>query len=663
MRNVLKKDIGMTIISKWYSVRNTKGSQDLSYEREWTTFQNYLLNSLGRTFTSSKLSNIPSTGSSRLSVDELKKRRKTDDSAGTDNDFKFLQAFLNRAGADSINTRKAGSSSAESKSKRRIDTNATLAPYIPIIFYSFHLLYEELKLDETLKMQRTLLSEFLNQLALDLKLDSYCLHYFLDNPDLVYMYGNECIVEIDVNTLHDKNCLKIKKPSIYDAINEMISKRETDIAPSLYPYIPNVNPISKRVIDLIALTATDGAVDGTYHFNSAKTREPPIAKIRNKLSEMEIRSKALQQVLAMNMSRKEISRFPPAIHYLLAEILERCRIDPPPVSDSRAFELILRPELYGNTIFDPDKETLTRRYSNFKNENSLTLRAQSAAETSANAVNDGMTYIGTKLMRLRFPKDLRIEEVRLLLASSSPVPIDIVQKVGVSDHDFIEEKEKQLLSISTRTMALPIGRGMVTLQSNTPASTENFDIPKLCLSGKEKEKGSIIEMQQIELPPNMNVWPLFHNGVAAGLQLTMDCKEIDSAWIVYNKPKTQTDGSTEHSGFLMALGLNDHLKILSSMSLYDYLVKCDEMTNLGIIIGMSAAYRGTMDTATTKLLSIHIEALLPPTALELDISQNVQIAAIMGIGLLYQGTAKRHIAEVLLQEIGRPPGPEMEVTN
>lgn len=28
--------------------------------------------------------------------------------------------------------------------------------------------------------------------------------------------------------------------------------------------------------------------------------------------------------------------------------------------------------------------------------------------------------------------------------------------------------------------------------------------------------------------------------------------------------------------------------------------------------------------------------------------------------MLYQGTAKRHIAEVLVQEIGRPPGPEME---
>lgn len=35
----------------------------------------------------------------------------------------------------------------------------------------------------------------------------------------------------------------------------------------------------------------------------------------------------------------------------------------------------------------------------------------------------------------------------------------------------------------------------------------------------------------------------------------------------------------------------------------------------------------------------------------------------MGIGLLYQGSGHRHMAEVLLREIGRPPGPEMENSN
>lgn len=271
-----------------------------------------------------------------------------------------------------------------------------------------------------------------------------------------------------------------------------------------------------------------------------------------------------------------------------------------------------------------------------------------------------MEHMTTKLFLLRFPDDLRINEVQRILSSSKPVAIDIVQSLGVSDHDFIEEQEKQLYFICTRTMALPMGRGMFTLRTCTPASTESLTIPKLCLTGKEALKGATIELQQIEVPPNMSMWPLFHNGVAAGLQITPDARDIDSTWIVYNKPKGIAEGSTEHAGFLMALGLNGHLRTLSFMSIYDYLVKCDEMTSVGLLLGISAAHRGTMDTTTTKLLSVHIEALLPATALELDIPQNIQVASLMGIGMIYQETSKRHIAEILLQEIGRPPGPEME---
>lgn len=71
----------------------------------------------------------------------------------------------------------------------------------------------------------------------------------------------------------------------------------------------------------------------------------------------------------------------------------------------------------------------------------------------------------------------------------------------------------------------------------------------------------------------MNLWPLFHNGVAAGLCISHNVSEIDSTWIVYNKPKTNAEFPIEHAGFLMALGLNGHLKHLDSMNIYDYAVK------------------------------------------------------------------------------------------
>ena len=64
-----------------------------------------------------------------------------------------------------------------------------------------------------------------------------------------------------------------------------------------------------------------------------------------------------------------------------------------------------------------------------------------------------------------------------------------------------------------------------------------------------------------------------------------------------------------------------------------------------------------MDVTTTKMLSIHIDALLPPTSAELDLPHSAQVAAILGVGLVYQGTAQRRMAEVLLSEIGKTSKP------
>lgn len=59
-----------------------------------------------------------------------------------------------------------------------------------------------------------------------------------------------------------------------------------------------------------------------------------------------------------------------------------------------------------------------------------------------------------------------------------------------------------------------------------------------------------------------------------------------------------------------------------------------------------------MDVQATKMMSIHLEALLPPTSIELDIQQNILVAALLGVGLLYQETVHAHYAQVLLNEIG-----------
>lgn len=52
------------------------------------------------------------------------------------------------------------------------------------------------------------------------------------------------------------------------------------------------------------------------------------------------------------------------------------------------------------------------------------------------------------------------------------------------------------------------------------------------------------------------------------------------------------------------------------------------MTSIGLLLGVSSAKLGTMDMSITRLLSIHIPALLPPTSTELDVPHNVQVRVI-----------------------------------
>jgi anaphase-promoting complex subunit 1 len=143
-------------------------------------------------------------------------------------------------------------------------------------------------------------------------------------------------------------------------------------------------------------------------------------------------------------------------------------------------------------------------------------------------------------------------------------------------------------------------------------------------------------------------WAFFHNGVSSGLMISRKAKGIDTSWILYNKPLELTN---RHAGFLFALGLNGHLKSLAKWVAFKYLTPKHTMTSIGLLLGLSASYVGTMDTLITRLLSVHVTRLLPPGAAELNLSPMTQTAGIMGIGLLYCSSQHRRMSEVMLSEI------------
>ena len=51
---------------------------------------------------------------------------------------------------------------------------------------------------------------------------------------------------------------------------------------------------------------------------------------------------------------------------------------------------------------------------------------------------------------------------------------------------------------------------------------------------------------------------------------------------------------------------------------------------------------------------------MPPVEIELEIPHNIQIAALMSLGLVYVKSGNKHLSYVLLKEIGRLPGSEID---
>ncbi|XP_076758476.1 anaphase promoting complex subunit 1 [Xylocopa sonorina] len=668
LRSVLQKDLAMQLLVKWYGARNAPGPQDFSPEQEWYLFLVVLFTLLG--YEVEKLQLIHKNEKDQLgernSPMVVPKKQKTNNS-GSNDDWKYMTNFVKNGNSQifisnilglrkTFNIHQASMPRVtETNNTGKINTQSILFPYFPLVLFSLHLLYEELKLNCVMLESLPLLAQLLYQLSLDLRFDVYAHHYFLDFPFIYYLKkGVSQIKEADLQKITIPCYIPSSPPNIFETLNNLLNGMEV----SSFPYLSQVNPKTKNIVYLMTLIANENQVNVVEIDRYVKHIIPVGSRIDfqecgNKY-EKEIckridcstvdRTVLLYHELGMN--KKDLETLPPGISLLLKDVMYRCRERPPSNWPMQAYELVDRQDL---SALDKHLKSPVPNHLESEGKNYSVKDPEQ---------DDGMEF-DDSVLKLRFNKDHRIAEVRKLLNSSKPVRIAIVQRPDVSDHEFIEEQEKHLHALCTRTMALPVARGMFTLRTSTPIITEQLPIPRLCLTGKAPPRGTNVELAHIDVPSNMNLWPLFHNGVAAGLRIRPDASNIDSTWIVYNKQQ-QGDFGIEHSGFLMALGLNGHLKNLAPFSMYEYLVECHEATSVGLLLGLSATHRGTMNVSMTKLLSLHVETLLPPTSIELNVQQNVQVAALMGVGLVYQGTAHRHIALALLSEIGRPPGPEMK---
>mgnify|MGYP006081057693 CR=1 FL=1 len=154
-----------------------------------------------------------------------------------------------------------------------------------------------------------------------------------------------------------------------------------------------------------------------------------------------------------------------------------------------------------------------------------------------------------------------------------------------------------------------------------------------------------MQLDPASVPPELTLWPEFHNGVAAGLRVAVnmyaaallksrtallresggkeamldhasDAGDVTRNWILYNRtaahsaaqaanlaaqganaPATVGGDSAiaSHAGVLLALGLQGHLKVLTAADICDYLTQGHEPTTIAVLVGIAASRLGSAD--------------------------------------------------------------------
>jgi anaphase-promoting complex subunit 1 len=222
-----------------------------------------------------------------------------------------------------------------------------------------------------------------------------------------------------------------------------------------------------------------------------------------------------------------------------------------------------------------------------------------------------------------------------------------------TESELLEAQKEHAQMLAFRTLAIPSGRGLLYFSARMPLLTQRINISGFNLSCIMKPDNNTIGVDKNAFTEEKVCWAFFHAGVASGLAISRNARGIDTSWILYNKGDTKggNELNNRHAGFLLALGLNGHLKSVAKWVAFKYLTPKHTMTSIGLLLGLAASYKGTMDSLITRLLSVHVTRMLPPGAAELNLSPLTQTAGIMGIGLLYCNTEHRRMSEVMASEI------------
>lgn len=547
------------------------------------------------------------------------------------------------------------------------------------VLHALHLLYEDHKLGSLPRHTLVQLANLNIRLSIAILAPAFVDHYRKDFPEL------PVFSQIDTTSLPPLDSAYV--PSILDYLVAVVS--DTKVHP--YPVVSPSEFLNELQTPLLTASwrgespfEISRLVVQFFHCLYAPSQREKAAAIRAE--------EVLLMMVENGFTKKDLEFMPFGIILPLRDALWACRHNPSPDWPHAAFVLIGREDLvdFSDIGMDSLSEAETQRLK----ESEAFLRIMAAASTSSHRgasvlpehdtagatsetrgkncsdanESDGC-YMTGSIYQLRFSEDRRIEEVRRILRSTDYIymtPVENSHPDSSLEFDIVVQQKQKLGMLLQKRFAAPVGRGAFTLRTYVPSDpTKALPVPKICTTGLlHSHKGA-----KVNISPNNPLhfqWGEFHNGVAAGLRIVaaeasqeMDTKQIlTRSWIVNNRPSDISTGGT-HAGMLLAFGLGGYLPALLKTDYYQYLAPRHDLTSIGLMLGLATGNLGSMHEKLTKMMCLHIKYFNEAgfSVPDFNVSVNVQTAAILGLGLLHQGSSEHLIVEGLFAELAYRPKP------
>ncbi|KAG5930257.1 hypothetical protein E4U42_002469 [Claviceps africana] len=505
------------------------------------------------------------------------------------------------------------------------------------IFMALHLLLDEEKLDittpEYFSPGRTDLRVLLCQLARWLKWDNFSSIYELGIQEDVDPRND---LELNLNP-------PIPEPPVRPDVLEWIQSRLSGARgkPCLTP--ADIYHASSRVSE------TEKLQDKRWDSITTRT-----LMFKRFFKMMKPSPTAVEMVEAMRdcgFTSYVLETLPEAVLVPLQDAISLCQPRPPSEWSNELLDLVKRSDI--SLVVKSNKKPRQALANILAPTHMATwdfkLLCQSVEEANNIGHDESEGTQRQAVIRTLFKDDRRLNEAQDLLSTHKARVVRLNPDATWPESEYLERQKELVSRVANGTLAIPAGRALLYYSLRFPLITQKFHIGGFNLNCIVKPTNVTVGVDKTLFTEEKVCWGFFHQGVAAGLAISPQAKGIDTSWILYNKPAQEL--SNRHAGFLLALGLNGHLKGVAKWVAFKYLTPKHTMTSIGLLLGLAASYMGTMDSLITRLLSVHATRMLPRGAAELNLSPLTQTSGIMGIGLLYCNSQHRRMSEIMLSEI------------